>query len=373
MKIDVITMHNVKNYGSVLQTYATQRILEKLNCEVEVIDYYRKDQVEANLVDNRINSSKIFSKNVFTKFIGRMLLTDSIKKQCSKFNKFLQKNINLTALKYYSNEELKQNLPEADIYCTGSDQVWNSEWNKGIEKAFYLDFVPENKTRISYASSFGKTQLDENEKEITKELLSKYKYLSVREESAKKIINGLGIEQVEHVLDPTLMLNMKEWEKLKVNIKEKEKYILVYQLNTNNPKFDKYVKDLSKKKKMPAIRVSNVGYQRLKYGKFINCPSIEEFLSYFINAEYIVTDSFHATAFAINFNKKFVCIFPDKFSTRLQSILDLINLQERKVVDFDELNLIDKNIDYRKVNKIIENERNKSFDFLKKAVNYDKI
>ena len=68
MTIDGITMHNVKNYGSVLQTYATQMILEKLNCEVEAIDYYRKDQIEANLIDNRINSSKIFSKNIFTKF-----------------------------------------------------------------------------------------------------------------------------------------------------------------------------------------------------------------------------------------------------------------------------------------------------------------
>ena len=368
MKVDLITLHNVKNYGSALQTYATQKILEKLGCEVEVINYFRKDLIEEHLIENRINTSTVFSKNFLTKFLGKMFIKPSVEKQCEKFNKFLNNNIKLTPKKYYSNEELKNDLPIADIYCTGSDQVWNSDWNNGIEKPFFLDFVPDNKKRISYASSFGKESLNNNEKKITQEMLKKYQYISVREKSAKKIIEDLGIKNVEHVLDPTLLLNKEEWENLKVDIKHKGKYILVYQLNTKNPEFDKYVKKLSKYKKMPIVRVSNVSYQRFKYGKFVNCPTVEEFISYFLNAEYIVTDSFHATAYSINFGKKFLCIFPKKFSTRLQSILDLTGLQERKVTDFNKFDTIDNQIDYEKVNGIINVERNKSINYLKKAI-----
>lgn len=369
MKIDLITLHNVKNYGSALQTYATQTIFQNMGLDVEVINYYRKDLIDENIVENRINTSSVFSKNTFTKFLGKIFLEPSVKIQCEKFNDFLTKRINLTEKKYYSNEELKENMPEADIYCTGSDQVWNSDWNNGIEKPFFLDFVSDDKKKISYASSFGKEALDDTEIEITKEMLKKYKNISVREKSAKKIIEEtLGIKDVEHVLDPTLLLNRYEWEKLKTDIKHKGKYILVYQLNSKNPEFDKYVKELSKYKKIPLIRISNVSYQKFKYGKFVYCPTVEEFISYFMNAEYIVTDSFHATAYSINFNKKFLCIFPKKFSTRLQSILDLTNLQNRKVINFNRFDNVDEKINWDNVNRVIEQERKKSMLYLKKAI-----
>ncbi len=368
MKIDLITLHNVKNYGSALQTYATQYVLKNLGCsEVEVINYSRKDLREEELLKNRIKTSKIFSKNFLTRFIGKITLGPSIKKQCKVFNKFLNDNINLSK-KYNSYEELASNPPEADIYCTGSDQVWNSSWNKGIEKAFFLEFVPNNKKRISYAASFGKDKLDDDEIEITKEMLKKYSDISVREKSAVNICSELGISEVKHVLDPTLLLKKEDWSKLKTDIKTKGKYILVYQLNTKNPEFDEYVKKLSKHKKMPIIRVSNVVYQMFKYGKFDYCPTVNQFVSYFLNAEYIVTDSFHATAFSINFNKKFLSIFPKKFSTRLQSILELTGLEERKVTDFTKFDTIDKEINWEKVNRIIDEERKKSTDYLKEAI-----
>ncbi len=367
MKVDVITLHNVKNYGSALQTYATQKILRNLGCEVEVINYSRKDLLDENLLDTRINTSNIFSKNFFTRLIGRLFLGSSIKKQNKIFNTFLEENINLTK-RYKSYEELLEDIPQADVYCTGSDQVWNSSWNKGIEKAFFLEFVPKGKKRVSYAASFGKDKLDDDEIEITKEMLSKYSHISVREKSAKKIIEDLGITNVEHVLDPTLLLKKNDWEEIRTDIRHKGKYILVYQLNTKNPEFDNYVKRLSKVKKLPIIRVSNVVYQIFKYGKFDYCPTVNEFVSYFFNADYIVTDSFHATAFAINFNKKFLSIFPKKFSTRLQSILELTGLEDRRVTDFDDFSIIDKDIDYDKINAIIDKEREKSLKYLNNAI-----
>lgn len=367
MKISVITLHNIKNYGSALQTYATQKILRSYATEVEIINYYRKNALEENIVQSRMKKSKIFSKNFLTKIVGKILIGQSVKKQCKVFNKFLKENINLTK-KYSSYEELRDDYPEADIYCTGSDQVWNSDWNEGIDKAFFLDFVPDNKKRIAYAASFGKEKLDDFEIEETRKLLEKYSAISVREDSAVQIVKDLGINNVVQVIDPTLMLTKEEWKGLVQDIKQKNKYILVYQLNTKNPSFDKYVKELSKRKKMPVVRISNTIYQKIKYGKFIYCPTIEQFLSYFANAEYVVTDSFHGTGFSINFNKKFVCIFPQKFSSRLQSILNLTGLEERQVKDFKNFDLIDKNIDYERVNKIIQGEREKAKRFLYNAI-----
>ena len=369
-KIAIITLHRVRNYGSVLQTYATQKVLSDLNTDPVIIDYYRKDQKKEDLLDNTINISGVFNRNFLTRIIGKIVLKKTIDNQLRVYSSFLDNNIKLTDKKYYSFNELEENPPVADIYLTGSDQVWNSTWNKGIDKAYFLEFVPKGKRRVAYAASIGKEKLDEEEKEITKEMLEKYEFIGVRESSAKEIINDLGIKKnVEHVLDPTLLLNKKEWEKFEVDIPEKGKdYILVYQLNSRNKEFDRYVKNLSKNKKIKVIRVSNQGYQKIKYGKFKNCPTVEEFISYFINAKYIVTDSFHATAFAINFNKQFVDIFPPKFSKRLQSILDLTGLQDRKIEDFNNFDIIEKKIDYTKVNKIMEDERKKSIEFLKKEI-----
>ena len=367
MKIDLITLHNVKNYGSVLQTYATQTILQKLNTEVEVINYFRKDNMKENIIEKRLKNSSFFSKNFLAMHIGKLFLTSSINKQVKVFDYFLDNYINLTK-PYYSNEELKEDTPKADIYCTGSDQVWNSDWNQGIEKAFYLDFLKKNTPRFAYGASFGKTKIEDGEKEKIIELLKRYKRISVREKSAVDILRNMGFDNAIQVLDPTLLLNKQEWLELKEDIKIKRPYILVYQLNSNNPQFDKYVKKLSKKKKMPVIRISVVNYQILKYGKLAFCPSVNEFLSYFDKAEYIITDSFHATGFSINFNKKFICIFPEKFSTRLQNILDLTGLQERQVKDCEDYSIIDKEIDYKRVNKIIENERKKSIDFLRDTI-----
>lgn len=368
MKIEVITLHNVKNYGSLLQTYATQTTLEELGHEVEFIDYERKDLREDDALKNRVNSSKVFSQNWITKAIGYVILRGSIEKQKRIFREFLNNHIHLTKKRYYSNEELKKECPKADIYMCGSDQVWNSTWNQGFEYPFFLDFVPEGKTKVAYSSSFGKTEIPEEEKAETKRMLNKYKAISVRESTALNILEDLDIDNGVHVLDPTLMLNKEKWDKITGEMKHKGKYILVYQLNSKNDEFDKYVKNLSKAKKLPVIRLSYVRHQALKYGKLICCPRLEEFLAYFMNAEYIVTDSFHGTAFAINLNKKFLTIYPNRFSTRLESILKLTNLMDRHVEDYNEFNTIDKEIDYTSVNKILDGEREKTLDFLKQAI-----
>ena len=162
MKIAVITMHAVKNYGSVLQTYATQEILTKLGYDVEIINYIREKNLNSNLLETwTVNDDGI------KKIIKTLILIPTIKKWITVFGTYLEDNINMSSNTYTSEKQLINNPVIADMFCTGSDQVWNSGWNNGIEKAFYLSFVPDNIPKISVAASIGKTELSENKTSIS--------------------------------------------------------------------------------------------------------------------------------------------------------------------------------------------------------------
>jgi hypothetical protein len=366
MKISLITLHNIRNYGSVLQTYATQKMFSRLGFEVEVVDYYRKNIQDDVLVQKWIKSSHFWSRNLFLRLLGKMNITYSFKKQKIVFEAFLRKYINRTKIKYFHYESLLINPPKADIYCTGSDQVWNSIYNDGIDKAYYLDYAPANAYCFAYSASIGMEELYENEKDQIKQLLNKYQFISVRENSALSILKDLGIN-AELVLDPTLMLCKEEWEKLFDPKESLEKYILIIQLNSLDSNFDRYVKNFASLKKMKVLRISTVFHQILKPGKLIFCPEVEEFLSLLYHTQYVITDSFHATAFSIIFNKQFTCIYPKNFSTRIENILRLIGLTSQNITDFKDFDILDHLINYDKVNSILERERNKSNRFLEQV------
>ena len=273
----------------------------------------------------------------------------------------------MTDKTYKNNEELIKNTPKADIYCTGSDQVWNSDWNGGIDKALFLDFAPNNKRKIAYAASFGKNQLDEFEIKETKKMLKKYKKISLRESNGVKIMESLGIDDTINVVDPTLLLTGDEWRKISSNKYANEKYILVYNLNRNK-KIDKYAENLSKKTGLKVKFLSYQLHEFYKKGKMYCNPVVEDFLALIDNAEYVISDSFHATAFSINFNTNFIIVFPNKFSSRVKSILELTGLENRVAKDENDLEICNKKIDFKYANEIIKKEREKSLKWLANAL-----
>lgn len=273
----------------------------------------------------------------------------------------------MTKQKYYSIDELQKNPPKADIYCTGSDQTWNSDYNGGILTPYFLEYAPEKKPRIAYSASFGKEKLADWEVEDTKKLLQKYSAISIREKSGIDILNNLGLEGI-HLLDPTLALSPDEWKPITSKSLFDEKYILIYQLNKSKD-FDLYVKKFAKVKGIPLVRIAFFPEQVLQPGKMIYIPSVEDFLSLFYYAEFVITDSFHGTAFSINFNKEFAVIYPPRYSTRLLSILQLTGLENRIVTDHNDFSCLNKKIDYQKVNTILKEERNKVKVFLLDALN----
>lgn len=211
--------------------------------------------------------------------------------------------------------------------------------------------------KIAFSSSFGKMKIEETSSKKMQQYLSKYDKLAVREDSAVEFLNDMGL-QADQVLDPTLLLNIEEWGNYISNKNRvKGDYVLVYQIH-NDPALSKYAIEFAKKAGLPLVRVSTQLHQLMRGGKFIYLPDIGEFLSLVKNARYMVTDSFHGTAFAINFNTQFVEVLPNTGTgSRNKSILKLTGLEDRIVRNLEDFTFIDQEIDFSNANQKLESER----------------
>ena len=147
MKVDIITRHSIANYGSILQTYSTQKTLEKMGCDSEVIDYIKLEETDKKTVATNYNYGKDKSgvKEKVKKIIYVLLQRPNVTMMNKAFKKFRAKYLKETITEYNSSEELAKNLPKADVYCTGSDQVWGKIGTEEYDSTYFLDFVPDDK------------------------------------------------------------------------------------------------------------------------------------------------------------------------------------------------------------------------------------
>ena len=366
-KVSLITLQNVPNYGSVLQCYATEQTIKKLGYDVETINYLPERMTKLGMLKNIKYKTTKLKKSFILRSFARIIIFPSYILRFRTFKNFRKKYLNMTKKVYKNYNEILQDIPKADIYCTGSDQVWNSEWNDEIDKSLFLNYAPSGKKRIAYAASFGKNKLNKNEINLTKKMLTKYDKISVRESSGVDILKSLGINDGTNVVDPTLLLSGDEWRKLTSSKYKNQKYILVYNLNRNK-NIDDYAKKLSKKTGLKIMYLSYQLHEFYKKGKMICNPKVEDFISLIDNATYVITDSFHATAFSLNLNTQFIIVYPNKFSTRLQSLLNLLDLKNRVAKNSGDLNIIKNKIDYNLINKKIIKMRKESLNWLKNSL-----
>lgn len=365
-KIGIITLHRTTNYGSVLQAYALQETIKGLGYETRIIDYRPTRYKMLGMLRGLRNKNDLLKNHFIMRVAVRAILLPSYILRFRTFKKFVSRYLDLTEDYYVEEDDFKKNIPVFDIYCTGSDQVWNSEWNGKIDKPLFLSFAPDKSRKIAYAASFGKDELADWEVKETKKLLERYNSLSVREIAGQIILDKLGIKNSKCVLDPTLLFDGDRWRKLASQKFEQDNYILVYNLNRNK-KIHDYAEELSKK---TGYKIKYITYQLhdfYKKGKMYCNTSVENYLALIANAKYVVTDSFHGVAFSINFNRNFMVIYPEKFSSRLKSILEITDLSDRVVGD-NSLDIADKDIDYEKVNRKISAERKKSLEYLSGAL-----
>ncbi len=366
MNVKVITRHAPSNYGSLLQSIATIRTVESLGHECEIIDYLRPDERGYGGILSELALKPEWNKNPLKKAAYIAMRFPVLFLAQRKFDKFRKKYLKLTP-------EVKNHAQlsrlAADVFMTGSDQVWGPIGREPFDTAYMLDFVEKGR-KVAYAASFGHTSFNGETQAAFHRLLPLYNHIGVRESHAVEIVKALGVETPKQVLDPTLLLSSDQWlEYVRPEDKAPEgKYILIYQIH-NDPNLGKYADELSRRTGMPVYRVSPYLHQRLRPGKFIWLPSPGKFIAMIQHAQIMVTDSFHGTAFAINLNTPFVEILPGNgTSSRNRSLLDLTGLSDRVLTDYADFDMPLRKINFKPVNQIIAREREASLKYLKEIL-----
>lgn len=355
-KIATLTFHRAINYGAILQTYALQKSLEKLGCDTEVLDY-RSDFLENLHNPHNISKYKSFLHYCYS------VLKNRVKKDNRKaFREFSESYLKIS--EKYSKSNIKNAADEYKAVIVGSDQVWNYNCTD-FDKTYFLDFLSDKKQKYSYAASIGVKLEDGKICGEYKSLLSDFSVLSVREEQARMELNKLDLFS-QTSLDPTLLLSGDEWRKIAVKPKGNfKKYVLVYVITPTKSIFD-IAKKLSRKYGMEIIYINEFLFN--KFGvKNKSRITPNEWLWLFDNADFIVTNSFHGTAFSVNLKKQFyVEPLPVKtnVNSRIYDFLNILNLNDRIITTPERLEY--KPLKYDGIS--FEECKRQSFELLKKIV-----
>ncbi len=307
MKIGLITFHRAHNFGANLQAFALNKYINDNIAPCEIIDYLPNNQiVEKNPVKKLLN--KIKEIIFFPRYVTY-----------KKFRKFQNESYLLSNKSYAGDGEIKNNPPKYDILISGSDQILNTDLT-GNSESYYLTF-DEATPKISYGSSFGKTLLNDLEKDLLKNEFSSFKALSVREESAASIINSIANVNAQLVLDPVFLLPASQWELKCSSISLPKRYIFVYCMEITEQIKDA-VNKVSNLYNIPIIGAYGCT-DVLENVSPVSKPGPEDFISCIKNAELVITNSFHGTALSLIFGKNFISVAHSKRNTRLLNIMTL--------------------------------------------------
>ncbi len=367
--VGIITLQG-DNYGATLQAVALNR---KLNC----IGYNAEN---LNYNDKRRVVRQLSLKSKIGYFVRRKIITPILigKSKEKKFRLFREKFLRLSKQKWDTKEKLQKKPPEYDVYVSGSDQIWNPDVI-GDDYNYLLSFVNDGKRKIAYASSFGKSKIDEDKKQKYKQYLSRYDCIGVREQSGSILAEELTNRHCETVLDPTLLLSSEEWKELASEEKENSSYVLCYYMPGDDivcKTIKKIAEDISKETGAKIVSLGLKEHLRFKREFNLNATAGPgEFLSLFLHADYVVTNSFHGTAFATNFNKQlFVPINLDLDSkkarhARMIDYLKMLELEEAIVpIIKGEYSVREGFLDYEKTKLILEKKREESIRYLIDAI-----
>lgn len=324
MKICTITCHDVYNVGASLQAYALQTYLKSLGHDVRIIDYkpdYLSQHYRLDIVSNP-KYDKPFLRQVYllAKLPGRLRMLPRKK----AFDEFTAKYLTLTK-RYTSHAELTTDPPEADVYLAGSDQIWNPLFRNGKDPAFYLDFVQRG-LRASYAASFAVDAFPEDLRHVTAQYLSRLDHIAVRENSGLGILQSLGIRNAETVLDPVFLLDKAQWASMAQLPEKAEKpYLLVYDFD-NSPAVRMLAERIARERNLKIYSVFQLPYAERCFA--LSGP--QAFLGLVQQADFVLSNSFHATAFSAIFEREFAVVErTEKINTRMRDLTALLGVPER--------------------------------------------
>lgn len=367
MRIGILSYHNSINYGATLQIYALKKTLEKLGADVSVIDYRVISSEYSNFsLKNTIKS--VGYPRAFVKFVYyHIVAKKNVKVKNEKFEEFKNENFKLT--KHFNSIEEFVNENNFDIVICGSDQIWNPEITNGFDRMMFCDFYSNKIGKYSYAASVGDVNLISNEEKKIEflKLIKNFNSIAVREEDLANFISQNSALNPLVTLDPTLLLDAEEYKSVENTYKSKEKYILVYQL-ARYPRLMQVAQLLAKEENLKIVEIINNPYVLPFNKNMLFSASPSEFLNLINNAEYVITNSFHGTAFSIIYKKNFYTVASRTRNSRIINILNTLGLSNRLLYENQEA--FSKNpIDYNKVAILLARERQKSLNYLNNIVN----
>lgn len=367
--VSILTFHCAINYGAILQVYALQNILNGYGENVYIFDY-RPRSIILEYIPNFKKSTLcgfLYSNN-WIKYI--LKIPFSMLQFYCLGNKDKLNNYKIFTQNYLHLLDFTENMSKynQNIIILGSDQIWNPRLTNWDKTYFYSNYPKDNTKVISYAASIGNDSSTEEELDFLRENIKNVDCISVREETAQKVLSSICDKPITTVLDPTLLLKSTDtaWQQL-ISDNKYGRYVLLYQMS-NDPNTLKICRHISKLLNLKIIEVLAYPFGRhnLNFHKHITTAGPAEFVTLFAHAEYVVTSSFHGTAFSLIFNKQFVTVAHPTAGSRQRDLLARIGLSDRVVSSIDNLPTSD--IDYAIINERLEIERRKSLDFLERAL-----
>ena len=378
MKIGIIThWKDNDNYGAALQSYALQRYLRDQGHDAYVIRFYPKAEHHSLplRIINFIKKPSLLKAYLRVKNKPTGLKPwDALR----DFQSFREKFIKYTPIDYHGLDELKANAPVADIYITGSDQVWHGSLKQRENRAFFLDFGSEGTKRISYAASFGRNYFPCENESLFKDLLQRFSRVSMREESGVEILKDRGFDAIR-CLDSTLLLDEERYKSIMEERRHKERFAFFYTVNVGTPEeiYWTQLNDYLSKRGLKCVVTTGSGYKQATemFDEAVyDYATVPGWLSNIYYSDIVVTASFHGVAFSLMLQKDFVYIpLQGKHSAgndRITDLLESVNLMDRIALNLENAcGLIDKRIDYSNLKKeVFLNLLKQSKDYLDSAI-----
>lgn len=366
MKVALIPLlYDEYNFGGLLQFYALQKAVLNLGVNAEILHVSAEKNICKNkLILQRMKSFFLLPKRFFYQIKKKKFFQNNYAERIKKTLAF-KRDYYLPVHNYKKNENCY------DAYICGSDQIWNPNWAR--ERAF-LSFAPRNKRKIIYAASIGCESLSDFQKRCFKPYVEKLDYVSVREYSAKEILDSfVKNKKIDVVLDPTLLLTVDEWNELTENVGFSN-YLFVYFLG-NVQYYQKDIIEFAKKKNLKIVNVACASFETIEKKSFgdiiVDNAGPRTFISLIKNASFVITDSFHASVFSVLFKKEFIVLKRSgvDMQGRIETLFKNFHLPSRIIskIDCDLLNSLEM-IDYGENDHLQKEMMNVSYDFLKRAL-----
>lgn len=362
MKVAITTFHRALNYGGVLQAFALEKTIRGMGIDCEILDYY------CPFLESQYRGKKLTKFQI--KRIGSAILKNgTLKRNNNGFLKFVDQYLTTSKI-VYKPENISDANKVYDSFITGSDQVW-SPVCAGFDKNYFLNFVDKGKKKISYAASFGRSELPEHLKSEYRDLLDSFDAISVREKSGSVIIKDLLNRNAKTVLDPTLLMEKDQWYRLFKKENSRTGYVLVY-LIAEDKELLHFAKQYAAFTNKKVLYVNDRIYKTKGVENLRNVRP-DEWVNLFIHADSVFTNSFHGIAFSMNFEKDFYAFKLKQnmaVNERMINILDMFGLSNRFISTYEDVeNMMP--IDYEQINSSLANWRKESLDYLEQSLAFN--